>query len=321
MLVLWANLHGTVTLGVALVVLRAGTLAWDRRAQLRRSARAWRRPLALAAGAVIAPLLTPYGLQIIDYYRATMLGSALKHTVSEWQPITFSPGTAAVFFLAAGIAIWSFGRDARRTTTWERIALLLLMAGAIDVIRNSLFFGLLGLIVVPVSLSGVAAARTPRADRLRGSVNLALSAAALIAVLVAGVSTLVHSPDRLEFHSQRPGVLSAVSRITRADPAIRVLAEDRFTDWLMWRDPALEGRLANDVRYELLTESQLDALNRVFGVIGPDWKNAARGYRLLVLNRRFVPAAVTAFTAEPGSRVAYDDGERVVILRSVKAAR
>ena len=82
-----------------------------------------------------------------------MLGSTLRHTVTEWQPITSSPGTAAVFFLAAGIAVWSFGRHASRTTLWERLALLVLVAGSISVIRNILFFGLFALMVMPVWLA------------------------------------------------------------------------------------------------------------------------------------------------------------------------
>jgi len=59
LLVLWANLHGTVTLGAMLVALRGATVAWERRASLLGSARAWRRPLALIVGAVVSISVTP----------------------------------------------------------------------------------------------------------------------------------------------------------------------------------------------------------------------------------------------------------------------
>jgi hypothetical protein len=343
-LVLWANLHGTVTVGALLVALRGATVAWERREALIRSLRVrgglvrgqwrqWTCPLALGLGGPLCLLLTPYGLRIIGYYRTTMLGGTLRHTVSEWQPITSSPGTAAVFFLAAGIAVWSFGRFASRTTLWERIALLVLVAGSISVIRNILFFGLFALMVMPVSLAIGARARGAGegseqaggaaawgADRRRGRVNALLAFTALAAVLVAGVATLLRPASTLELNYQRPAMLAAVERATHSDPSLKVLAEDRFADWLLWRDPALSGRIANDVRFELLSASQLNQINDVYGVIGPSWKQGAHGFRLIVMDKKYVPAAAQAFTHEAGSRVIYNDGERLVILRSASAA-
>jgi hypothetical protein len=346
-LVLWANLHGTVTVGALLVALRGATVAWERRATLVQSLlalsqrgtvsvkgqwRQWVRPLALGLGGPLCLLLTPYGLSILSYYRETMLGSTLRHTVTEWQPITSSPGTAAVFFLAAGIAVWSFGRYTSRTTLWERIALLVLVAGSISVIRNILFFGLFALMVIPVSLAIGARAKgagapaeastetAPRAARRRGRINALLAFTALAALLIAGLATLVRPASTLELNYQRPAMLAAVQRATQADPTLKVFAEDRFADWLLWRDPALSGRIANDVRFELLTASQLNRINAVFGVIGPNWKQGARGYRLIVMDKKYVPEAASAFVREAGSKVLYDDGERLVVLRSAKAA-
>ena len=229
-----------------------------------------------------------------------------------------------MFFLAAGIAVWSFGRHASRTTLWERLALLVLVAGSISVIRNILFFGLFALMVMPVWLAigaraeaatepaegvaetGVAAtgesSTAPRADRRRGRINAGLAFTAAAAVLIASVATLVRPASALELNYQRPALLAAVQRATQADPSLKVLAEDRFADWLLWRDPALSGRIANDVRFELLTAGQLNRINAVFGVIGPNWKQGARGYRLIVMDKKYVPNAAFAFVHEAGSR-------------------
>jgi hypothetical protein len=320
-LALWANLHGTVTLGALLVALRGVTVAWERRRTLTHSARAWARPLALALGAPICLLLTPYGLSILGYYKTMLVGGTLRHVVTEWQPITSSPATAAAFFLAATIAVWSFGRNQARTTTWEKLALLALAAGSISVIRNVLFFGLFAVMVLPLSLglggSGSApTALAPPADRRRGAINALLSAVAVAAVVIAAVVMLVRPASTIELSYQRPGVLTAVERATQADPSLKVFAQDRFADWLLWRDPALGGRIANDVRYELLTTSQISGVNSVFSVIGPNWKQGARGFGLIVLDQKYAPDAAQAFLREPGSRVLYDDGERLVILRS-----
>jgi hypothetical protein len=134
--------------------------------------------------------------------------------------------------------------------------------------------------------------------------------------VIATAGTLLRPAAGIEFAYQRPGVLQAVQSATRSDPSLRVLTDDRFADWLLWRDPALDGRIANDVRYELLNAGQIGQLENALTVSGPSWKQGARGYRLLVLDTKFDSDAVRAFRREPGSRVLYSDGERIVILRS-----
>ena len=259
-LVLWANLHGTVTLGALLVALRGLTVGWERRHLLLHSAAQWKRPLALILGAPIAILITPYGLGMLGYYRTTMLSSTLRHAVTEWQPITSAPITAGAFFVLAGLAVWSFGRHPSRTTIWERLALVALAAGSISVIRNVLFFALFALMIVPVSLAIEGRRSKPPTDRRRGPINALLAAGALIAVLIATASTLTRPARAIELHSQRTGVLDAVQRARQSDPSLRVLTDDHFADWLLWRDPALSGRMANDVRFELLSGQRILAV-------------------------------------------------------------
>jgi hypothetical protein len=319
-LVLWANLHGTVTLGAMLVALRGVTVAWERRRALVHSLAAWRRPAALILGAPLAILLTPYGLGIVGYYRATLLGSTLRNAVSEWQPITTVPIIAAALLLVAGVAIWSFGRDRTRTTSWERIALLALAAGSISVMRNALFFGLFAMMILPLSLSLRASDATASSGGRRGAINASIAGIAAIALVIAAAGTLLRPAASIQLSYQRTGVLRAVESATGSNPSLKLLTDDRFADWLLWRDPALEGRIANDVRYELLTAGQINRIVNVLSVTGPSWKQGARGYRLLVLDSKFDAGAVREFRAESGSRVLYNDGERVVILRGAGEA-
>lgn len=321
MLVLWANLHGSVTLGAGLVALRGLTVAWERRRDLLRRPRAWLRPLALILGPLAAILVTPYGLSMVGYYHATMVDSTLRHYVTEWEPITSAPVTAVALFLVAGLALWSFGRNPDKTTLWEKLALLVLIAGSISVVRNALFCGLFSLMIVPVSWAyGPLRAAAQAPDRRRVAVNGMLALATACLLVAAGLAALARPDSAIEAAGQRPGVLAAVERATRADPTIRVLADDHFSDWLLWRDPALSGRVANDVRFELLTAAQLSALQDVFAVVGTHWQRAARGYRLIVLLRSGDGDAAAAFEREPGSRVLYSGGPQLVILRSARAA-
>lgn len=317
-LVLWANLHGTVTLGATLVVLRGLTVAWERRALLRRSARAWRRPAALVAGPLLAILVTPYGMAIVDYYRETMVSGTLRRFVTEWQPVTHLPVVAAATFALGAAALWSFGRSPQRTTLWEKLALLLVCATTISVSRNAVFFGLIAIVVVSQSLGWGSQGRAPLPGR--AAVNGLLIVASIVLGCVVSVATIARPGSAIEYTAQRPGVLAAVRSASAAVPGVRVFAQQDFADWLLWRDPALDGRVADDVRFELLSARQLDAIDAVYGVIGSDWKRAARGYRLLVLSRTDNPDATRAFEREPGARVLYRDPARVVVLRSAAQA-
>jgi hypothetical protein len=101
---------------------------------------------------------------------------------------------------------------------------------------------------------------------------------------------------------------------------MRVYSDEAFSDWLLWRLPYLRGRVAYDARFEILTAHQLDQVVRLKSVSGLNWKRAARGYRLIVLDRARERDAVGAFEREPGRRVLYDRHGIVVILRSARSA-
>jgi hypothetical protein len=318
-LVLWANLHGSVTLGAGLVAVRGMTIAWERRRTLLSAPGAWKRPLALVAGAPLCLFATPYGISILSYYKTMLGGNAVMHAVSEWQPVTAFAMVAIPFFAVAAITIWCFGRNPSRTTPFEFLVMLALAAGSIEVVRNALFFGLFALLVLPPALGLKDSRDADAVRRGRGVINAALCAVAAFALTI-GVGTAFARPAAtIEYSYQRPGVLQAVERAMRADPSLRVLADVRFADWLLWRDPALAGRIAYDTRWELLTPAQMNSLQAVFGVSGTDWKQAAHGYRLLVLDEHYDPSAAL-FRSEPGVRVLYNDGERLVILRSAREA-
>lgn len=315
LLVLWANLHGSASLGAGLVALRGLTLVWERREALRRHPRAWLRPVALTVGGPLCLFVTPYGASIVSYYHATLFNSALKHAVTEWQAVTSSTFIAIPFFVLGGVALWSFGRYPKRTTIWERVALIALGIGGIDAVRNVSFFGLAALMIVGVSLEGLMAARTNSRVQLRPAVNGALALGAVLIVALVAIATVVR-PARAFEPTQLVRVLDAVEPAAAADPSLHVFADQKVADWLLWRDPSLRGRVAYDVRFELLSAAALHRLQILYLAAGRNWEQAARGYRLLVLDAKDDPLSTRQFLAEPGRRILYDDGTLVVILRS-----
>jgi hypothetical protein len=162
---------------------------------------------------------------------------------------------------------------------------------------------------------GSSSARTEVRPRLNQALALLVAAAVVVALVVD-----IARSDR-DFEKSYPaGVLRAVSRSAGADPTMKVFADVRFADWLLWHLPQLEGRVAFDARFELQPSGALERLARALTATGIDWKRPARGYRLVVLTPSDVKEAARGFRAEPGRRILFDDPDGLVILRSPRAS-
>ena len=115
LLVLWANLHGTVTLGMLLVLLAVAADAWSKRSLTRRSA-------ALAMLAVASLFASPYAPHLLGYYHTVLFNGEFAKYLPDWMPTALAPRTAA-FYLLAFAAVFAIARaenplfevDARRS--------------------------------------------------------------------------------------------------------------------------------------------------------------------------------------------------------------
>ena len=67
-------------------------------------------------------------------------------------------------------------------------------------------------------------------------------------------------------------------------PDDRVFAPDRFSDWMLFKIPELRGRVAYDVRFELYDREFFDELQDYAGESTPDWKSFADGYRIVIVD-------------------------------------
>ena len=271
-LVLWGNLHGTVTLGVVLACLH-GLL------QIVRGER--RRGAIFLVGAPLCLLVSPYFVGGLDYYKGTILDPGFRAVIAEWQPITFNWFLAVPFFGLAFAAAYLIGQARGRVPWFDQLALVFLAASAITAIRNVTWFGLACVVVLPNVLRTVFG-DTPPAPR-KPRLNLAMAGAALL--LLAGAIVAVAFQPRTWFekhYDQRtPGrVVAAVAR----DPGALVFADEHFGDWLLWREPSLAGKIAYDARFELLSHRRLDDISDFTSYRGADFAKATRGFDVLVLD-------------------------------------
>jgi hypothetical protein len=298
LLLFWANVHGSVLLGAGVVALAALWVAVrDRRAS----------GLAVAAGAIVCALATPYGLDIFDYYHLLLVDPPFGDAIVEWQRSTPS-GLTAIFFIVLALStvlvVWQ-----RRRLTWFEIAVLaLLAASALDAVRGIGWFALAVTMFVPKALDGVFRkpdeVQMPRANL---AVATLLPAAALVTI------GIVASRPASWFEQSWPeGVLTAVRS---AGAEARVFPSDRHADWLLWRLPELEGRVAYDVRFELLSKEQFREIAYFDNERGADWKRAADGYVVAVVDERSGESHTADLLAEPGARTAFREDDVTVVVR------
>ena len=315
LLVLWANIHGSVVLGVALVGLRALTTVVGvrpPRLQLGNLPRA----AALGAGAVVCLFASPYGLDLVGYYRDTLANPEFAKFVTEWQASTPKPLTAP-FYALAFAATWIMARNAGRVTPFELLALAITLAGGLLAIRNIAWFAFAALMILPSAL-----AAAPDDDKEDAPLALRFGVAMLAcAIIVASsVSFLARAPDSFE-HENYPSALGRSIEQAAKDPSARVYASLRHADWILWKYPWLANRVAFDARFELLPGEQLSRIYQFLSQVGHGWEQHAAGYSIVVLPRDrgiAIPHTLPTYRvllAKGGWRLDYRDDDSVVLVR------
>jgi hypothetical protein len=261
-----------------------------------------------ALAAWVCALATPYGLDILDYYHLLLVDPPFGDAIVEWERSDPSGKTAIFFGVAvatAALAVWQW----RRLTAFELVVLALLFVSAVDAVRGIVWFTLAVAVLGPLLVDGaIRKADVVQYPRL----NVGLAAVATVVTVVA-VAVVASKPESWFEREWPQGALAAVRS---AGPNARVYPSDRHADWLLWRLPELRGRVAYDVRFELLTPEQFEEIARFDNEIGADWKRAADGYDVVVVDELAEPSHTADLLAEPGTRPGYRDEDIAVILRS-----
>ena len=291
LLLVWANLHGSVALGAGLVVLYALLLARRPEARLRAALLVVCAPLTLVA--------SPYGFKLVGYYHLMLLHPPLAKYVTEWQPAAVRAETVFFFITAiGGVALW--GAHRKRLTPFERWATLLLLVAAFAAIRNAVWFEFALAMAFPRLLDGAWPSRIQLTDGVR-KVNVVIAALAAAGVVAALVAQGTHPASWIQ-HGRTPAAAAAVA--SAAGPRGIVIADEVDSDWLLWEQPSLAGRIAYDVRFELLNARELKQIDLLDGVSGSMWRRCASGARVITFpGKQFLRVAKREQVLAPGSRV------------------
>lgn len=296
-LVVWANVHGSVTLGVALTVI-AGVVD---------AARRRKRGIALGMAAVLCLFASPYGFSLAQYYRSLLFNPMMGDYVGEWRPSS-APGALPFFALALAVGML-MARNWRRFTAFEQLALIATGAAGFMAIRGVVWFLLTTVVVVPRAVDA------ELGDRARPSRLIpTLALASIITAGVLGAVGLERLPARISA-SFPDAAAEAVRRDATTHPHAKVYASERFADWLLWQEPSLGGRIVYDVRFELFNRARFDQLSAFHARAGAGWKRILDGARIVILDRAADSASAEALASEPRAQILFRDATVVVIDR------
>jgi hypothetical protein len=293
LLILWANVHGSVVLGVAMVAARGVVLVAN--------GMRWRGALLMAAP--LSLVLTPYGTGMVGYYSTVLLHPPFAGVVGEWFPTSLA--THPWFMVLSLVTVW-LTAGSTSLSRFERALLIFLVVVGLQAERNVVWLGLAGPMLLPAELDRVLpVSHDVATDRIVQAVALL----AALVIVVAGLRAATRPDGDLLTHYS-PSALAAVQRATSSTSA-RVFASDAQSDWLLYGLPQLRGRVAYDVRFELLTRGQVRRILR-FDTYSAQWREALRGYQVAVLSRAQDGKLVKPLMAL-GARMVYEDGQMVVL--------
>lgn len=295
LLALWENLHGSALLATGLAVV--GGLVTSHREP--------RYGIALAVLAPFTVLATPYGLDIVGYYRRMLIGSPLPTYVTEWMPTSVKTNTAAFFVLAFGV-VFLAARVGSAVSRFEVIALPLLVAVGLIATRNTGWLGLAFAVSGPALLDAAWRPAVIEATaRRRFGLRLAMG---LAAVGVLALAARLAEPESTLLGSWPTAGAEATAQA--AGTRGLLLADDLHSDWLLWEHPDLTGRVAYDIRFELLGARHFASLD-AFRTAGVTDRFTAP-YRVLTFSDRYEAARA----ARLGAKTIFRSATLIVMRRS-----
>jgi len=270
LLLLWANVHGTVVMGAGLTML-CGLFAAKAAGGSRR-----RPALALVFLSPLCVLASPYGAELGGYYRDLLMNPLLAKFVAEWK--TSTPGVlTAVFYAALLGGLFLLVKYGRRVPLYDKVALTLLAVNAIMALRSIIWFGLAAVIVLTPLVDDVLGATRSLTGRTVARAGLAAGAVALV------VGVVVFSSSNTSLQQDWPRAAADRVALLSSHPGReRVFADATVADWLLWVKPELRNRIAYDARFELFRSGEFTKLSDYGKKKGDHWPDAASGYNVFL---------------------------------------
>lgn len=301
--VAWSNLHGSFPLGPLLL----GCAALEDRADHRAEAR---RTLLLAAGALAATLITPFGVRAWRYVLDVAVNPRVIAEVSEWDAPTLRSVPGALFLLSGlGVAAFLARREGRipGPSLLRLGGFFLLGLGAI---RATVWW-------VPVAAVELARLLPSARDRPdpRSPANATLIGVVLVVVLASLARWLPyanHVPAHLLTYAPQ-GVTRVLEDLL--EPGERFF---HAQGWGSWFELALpENPTTVDSRFEVMPEARWREYEAVSSGRA-EWEEILErwGVRVLALSWEQQEDLIPIVLRDPDWRLVYEDEDGLVLVRT-----
>ncbi len=294
-LVLWANLHGVVVLGAAVVMLRA---VMQSRSQPLRA-------LSLFVLSALTPFCTPYALHLPRYFRdiAHIQDPERALPILEWNRVQWPEdwGFFAIFGVLLSLLIVVHVKKLSRPPPFEAVVLAVTGVLAWHASRHLQWFGLAVVAYAPLAVAAVPLIRSGRV------LAMVASAMGVVGPLALGASLLRLArtkPSDIERNYPRD-VIPVLAALTSEHPDWRLAASDHFADWALWYVPELRGRIEVDVRFELLDDAQARAMG-TFMFAKPGWRSVYADANVVLVSRVSHPTLDQGMASYPGASVVWE---------------
>lgn len=233
LMVIWANLHASFILGLALTVPIALEAIVEAKSERMRTVRRW--GLFLGA-AIAASLLTPNGWQGLAFpFQLMHLASAAS--IGEWSPTNFQTLQPLEGALVALIYV-AFSRDVR-LPFWRLITLLGLIHLALAHSRHQMLAGVVGAILLARPLAHAFAEAAVETPSRQSSLRWALGGLACMTLLTA--IRLAHPFERAD---DPASPITAVDHVPVEVQREHVFNSYEFGGYLIFKGikPFIDGR-------------------------------------------------------------------------------
>jgi hypothetical protein len=327
LMALWANLHGSFPVGLALLGCAAAG-RWVDVLMARRSAREafadqhFQRRVWLAELGLAATLLNPYGIGLWSEVSSFSSQPNLSDIV-EWRPLVILGPGGPEFALSIGVLLLLLRRGRRSVPASHGLLLLALALGVCTGVRFLTWYGpVFALLAVPL-----AAELWDRRERARewhppafltGRVRLVLVAVVLwvgFALSPAGHAALgggVRSPEQL-YGSETP--LDATAFLRSRQPTGLAWAPQYWSDWLMRFGPPGFRTMVGSNLHLIPPAVWRDYMRVLEGTAG--WLAVLDRYRIDVvfLLAAVQPGQIRALRGDAGWELIFEDEQAAIFAR------
>ncbi|MCB0878762.1 MAG: hypothetical protein KDC46_07255 [Thermoleophilia bacterium] len=302
LLAVWANIHGSLLLTIPAVSAWAVWRAFRARRTHGRDALGW------LGAAILAPLMilvTPYGIDIVDYYRSVLGNDTIGSFITEWQPAMFTAKGSIPFllYLLATIGTCGFvlGRGRRLPLLPTALAVWYMGVGTL-----ALRYHIWGAFPATILLASIV--RLPTSDAPDQVARARRLLTPVLVALVVGNAAIIVGlarQDEKQWLSTIPvEQVDAAAQWLDDNPDSTILADDPTSPALLWLHPEqATGRVAFDARLEHFREQDLRSFFIFVEAYGPEWLDIADGHDAILMSKLYHPRAVELMDDEPGWRI------------------